>query len=271
MLALCCFAPLHGHCGLLAADSLAIDRPREGEHPLAPAIRFAEERRDYISNNIRDYKCRLIKRERIDGVLQKHHFLDLKVRSERTRDGEVLEPFSVFLRYLAPRSHADRRILFVDGEHDGLAIVRKGGSIMSSVKLHVAIDSKAALRESRYPITEIGLDSVIDRLLVLARQDMERDPDAENTSVRYFENARIGERACMRLRVEHSEPDPALSFHKVDIFIDNELKIPARFVVWGWPPNDATDTAPILEEYTYVNLELNVGLTDDDFRESVLE
>ena len=48
------------------------------------------------------------------------------------------------------------------------------------------------------------------------------------------------------------------------IFIDEELNIPIRYVAYGWPEKAGGDKV-ILEEYNYTDIKLNRGFTDADF------
>ena len=61
-----------------------------------------------------------------------------------------------------------------------------------------------------------------------------------------------------------------MEFHLADLFIDNELQIPVRYVSYGWPAR-AGEEPPINEEYNYIDTQLNVGLTGADFSEDLLE
>ena len=61
---------------------------RPGEHPLAPAIRVLTDVLANIDQNIRDYSCTFIKRERLDGDLGEPQHIMLKVRHQ---------PFSVYM------------------------------------------------------------------------------------------------------------------------------------------------------------------------------
>ena len=57
---------------------------------------------------------------------------------------------------------------------------------------------------------------------------------------------------------------PYFDFHIAQIYIDKALNVPVRYAAYTWP--EAAGEKPLLlEEYTYVNMKLNVGLTDADF------
>ncbi len=61
-----------------------------------------------------------------------------------------------------------------------------------------------------------------------------------------------------------------MPFHKASLYVDDKLHVPIRLVVYDWPASDGKKPS-LMEEYTYVNLKLNVGLSDADFSESKLD
>ena len=48
------------------------------------------------------------------------------------------------------------------------------------------------------------------------------------------------------------------------IYLDDQLNLPIRYEAYDWPDQPG-DKPVLLEEYTYVNLKINQGLTDADF------
>ncbi len=246
------------------------EKTAEFVHPLMWTVDFAKSRSDYIRRTVRDYSCRLIKRERIDGELQPYQLARLKVRSEQRLDGEIIKPMAVFIQFLGPSRLKDRRVLYIDGQNDGQALVRKGGSVLKHLQLSIDPHGSAAKRESNYPITDVGFDKFVDRLIQRANDDIARDPTAENTKVSYFRNAKVGDRKCLHIRVVHPRPGNDMEFHIASLYVDNELQVPTKLAVYGWPEFEG-DQPPVNEEYTYVDLRLNVGLADTNFSETALE
>lgn len=242
---------------------------KPGEHPLVPAIRFARDRYDYLCHNVRDFTCILVKRERIDGHLRGYEFIRTRVRLRQLDGDRVVAPFSVYMEYLSPTKYQGRKVLFTEGKNDGRMLVRNGGSRFSYVIVRVAPDSDSAKRESRYPITELGLENVARRLIEKAEEDLRCDPEGTNTQVTFFRDARVDGRPCTRIRVVHPRPDEKLSFHIANVFVDDELNVPIRVEGYDWPVDSASGPV-LLEEYTYTRLRLNVGLTDADFATSLL-
>jgi hypothetical protein len=140
---------------------------------------------------------------------------------------------------------------------------------MKHAKVSIDPYGRAAKKESNYPITHVGFDKFVERLVQIVNQDMKRDPQGKNTQVSYFRNAKVAKRNCTQIRVEHPEQKQDMEFHIATLFVDDELNVPVRLVTYGWPEVDG-DKPPLNEEYTYVDLKLNVGLTDADFSESKL-
>jgi len=195
---------------LLASNTSAIAQQgtaviaKATEHPLAQTIRYATSHSEYISKNVRDYSCRLIKRERIKGELQAHQFAYMKVRCEHRRDDGSLQPLSVFMQFLAPNTIKDRRVLYIADQNDGKVLVRKGGRLLKTTKLKVDPFGTRSRSESKRPITDIGFDKLIDSLVQQAKADIDRDPTATNTRVSYFSNAMVNKRQC-----PHSDRPPS--------------------------------------------------------------
>ena len=249
-----------------AAEDLAkaLESASAEAHPLQAVVDFAEGRLSYLRDHIRDYSCRLVKRERINGHLQDYQYARVNVRCEQSSEGVVQQPMAVWMHYLAPAHVKDRCVLYVDGQNEGKVLVRKGGRALKFLQFSLDPFGDAARRESNYPITEIGFDRIIQRLVQFAQDDMRHDPRAENTKVNYFQDAKVGQRLCTRIQIDHPDASEGLKFHQVQVYIDDELQLPIRLVVYDWPTEPGAP-APLLEEYTYVDLKTNVGLTEEDF------
>jgi hypothetical protein len=239
------------------------------EHPLLSAVEFAKGRHEYLQKNIRDFTCILVKRERIAGRLRGYEYIETRVRLEQKRDDRIVVPFSVYMRFLAPAAYRGRKVLYVRGQNEGKMLVRNGGKRFSYITVRLEPDSEAAMKESRYPVTETGLKNVTRRLLEKAEEDMRHDPTGANTRVTFFRDAKVDGRSCTRIRVMHPEPDEKLSFHIANVFVDDELGVPIRVEGYGWPDVE-DDAPPLLEEYTFTRLRLNVGLADAHFDPSII-
>ena len=256
----------------LGSRGLAEGLPGQSEsglsHPLVATIQFAQTRQVFIRENVRTYTCQLVKRERIGGVLQPYQYADVQVRCANQPDGQTPVPLSVLMKFRGPAKLKGRLLLFIEGENDDQACVRMGGvGLFKNVELRVDPLGDAARRESRYPITDIGFDRIMQRLIDLAHKDLRADPQARNTTVTYFENAKLKDRSCTHIQVMHPVKSDEFEFYKASLYVDDELNVPVRLVVFDWPA--AKDSRPrLVEEYNYMNLKLNVPLEEDLFVKS---
>lgn len=241
-----------------------------GEHPLELALEFARNRAQHVHDHVRDFTCLLVRRERIDGRLRDYEYLWTRVRLQQTRDGRVTAPFSVFMQFLGPAALKDRKVLYVEGDNDDKMIVRNGGRRFSYVTVRIAPDSETALRESRYPITELSLETLARQMIEKVQDDLRYDPLAQNTQVTFFQGARVEGRPCTRVRVVHPERDVHFTFHVAEVYVDDELHVPIRVEGYDWPAS-GSDEPVLLEEYTFTRLRLNVGLQDSDFSRALVE
>lgn len=239
-------------------------------HPLQPVIQFTAARAEYIRGNVDDFTCKLVERERIDGELQARQFAHMMVRSERQNQDGSVRPLAAFMQFVAPESIYDRRVLYIADRHEGNVLVRKGGRLAKFVKVKVDPLGAQARGESSKAITDIGLDKLLDQFVQQARIAIQVDPAATNTTVEIFEQVNLNDRPCTHLRVTHPQPVRGLAFHQADLFVDNQLHVPIRYLTLGWPAQPGQEP-PLNEEYHYIDLQLNRGLTDADFSEALLE
>ena len=222
------------------------------EHPLMPAIRMAQNSLLAIDKNVKDYSCTMVKREAVGSALGDHEYIFLKVRHQ---------PFSVYMYFLGPESIKGRECIYVHGQNNNKLVAHeggRGGALLPTVSLDPT--SKLAMRNQRYPITEIGLRNLTTKLIEVAQADSRFG----ECDVRFFKDAKVNGRLCTGLHVMHPVRRDNFRFHAAQVFIDNELQIPIRYASYDWPAR-AGEQPPLIEEYTYTNLKINNGFTDADF------
>jgi hypothetical protein len=244
---------------LLSTTSHLVAQEAPQEHPLLPLLRLTEKRLHAL-DSVQDYTCTVVKRERIDGRLQEPQTMFIKLRQEQVRGGQVVVPLSVYVRYLAPAEVAGREVIYVQGANKGNMIVRKGGPRFAHVTVAVAPDSPAAFRDNNHAITEVGFRSMLLELLQLGREDL----NYGECTVQYYTGAKINGRLATVAEITHPVRRAHFKYHKAQIFIDDQLQLPVRFVVYDWP-NQEGGSLPLIEEFTVIDIRLNVGLTDHDF------
>jgi hypothetical protein len=225
-----------------------------GEHPLMPALRVAEEGVKFIDANIRDYSAILYKQERINGELQEQEVAFVKVRHQ---------PFSVHMFFLAP--HKGRECVYVaPPEGDGKLHARDSGFRRRLGVFALEPDGRLAMAGQKYPITKLGIRNLTTELIQVASSDVNYGECEVRTAQTEIGPANGDKRPVTLIEVTHPVPRKNFRFHKAQVFIDNELRVPIRYAASLWPEN-AGEQPPLEEAYTYLNLKLNNGFTDADF------
>jgi hypothetical protein len=251
--------------------SLAPRAPRTApDHPLEAVLDFARREQAYLRSTVHDFSCRLVKRERIEGVLQSYQYIDMRVREE-VRDGDhVLQPFSIYLQFVGPAKLAGRQVLYVDGRNDGKMQVRNGGRHFDYVVVNLEPEGDTAREESLVPVTKTGFNQILAQMIGILERHRHVDPTAANTKVDRIEGAKLDKRLCTVVRITHPRRQPGLEFHVANVFVDQELHVPVRVDISSWPKHPE-NPSPVLAEYNYTDLKINVNLPDGAFSPALLK
>ena len=234
--------------------------PAKAAHPLDPALEVAREGLTHIRSTLRDYSCTLVKQERINGVLGEPEYAYTECRNRQMENGRIVVPFSVYMYFLKPDNLKGREVMYVEGRNDGKMVAHEGNFLKRFGNVWLLPDSSLAMRGNRYPITEAGVENLIAKLI----ERGERDRHRGECQVEFLKNAKINGRSCTVLQVTHPVPRPYFDFNIATIFIDDELNVPVRYAAYSWPPRPGAKPE-LIESYTYLNMKVNVGLTDEDF------
>ncbi len=224
-----------------ALPSAALDTIAEAK------VAIASCKKTYMALN--DYTCSFFKRERIDGELTPHNHMHMKARTK---------PLSIYFKFVKPT--AGREAIYVAGAHGGKALVHDVGiGKLLAGTLKVDPRGSMGMDGNRHPITDAGIGHMIDTIV----EAWQKELHASESIVVMHRNAKVGNRSCLMIESVHPKKQPGFLFHMVKVYIDHELNLPIRFEAYDWPRNGRP--AELIEEYTYSNLKLNVGLTSRDF------
>ncbi|MGI9498162.1 MAG: DUF1571 domain-containing protein [Mariniblastus sp.] len=236
--------------------------PAAPKHPLDRAVSIAEEALGRMRREVNDYTAILVKRQRINGELSPTTYMGAKIRCPRRDESGVETPFSIYMRFMKPAKVAGREVIWVDGKDDNKAWVHEGAGapLLRLKSFLLEPTSTLMMRGQREPVYEAGLENLIIKLIEKA----ERDRAAGMCVVNYSDGATINKRSCSVIELIHEDQRAPYEFYKAQVFIDDELGLPIRFAAYDWPsaPGEAPE---LIEEYTYVNIKVNVGLKDSDF------
>jgi hypothetical protein len=199
---------------------------------------------------VADYTCTFLKRERLGGRLAPQHVMQMKVRTH---------PKSIYLKFQTP--NRGREAIYVEGRNGDRVIAHDVGLFkVLAGTMHLDPRGTMAMEDCRHPVTEAGIGALIDT--VAHHWEAELTPG--ESRVVFHLNARVGNRACLMIESIHPQHQPQFLFHKVKLYIDQEHGLPIRFEAYDWPKHPGA--APeLVEEYTYLDLRINSGLTERDF------
>lgn len=239
---------------------LELKPARPDQHPLDPCIEFAKQCLERIHSGINDYSCTIVKQERIDGELYPQEYMYAEIRNRVVTGGKVEQPFSVYLYFLKPEKIKGREVIYVEGVNDGKLMAQEAGLLKAAGVFNFLPTDRMAMRGNRYPITEIGLENLVVKLIEKA----ERDRQHGECTVEYKPGVKINGRSCTLLEVIHPTPRPHFDFNIARVYIDDELSLPVRYEAYSWPTRP--DGQPeLIECYTYLNLKMNIALEDKNF------
>ncbi|WP_230262359.1 DUF1571 domain-containing protein [Stieleria sp. JC731] len=228
-------------------------------HPIDPALQLAQESLLHVQTNVKDYTALFAKRCRVDGELPPLQFAHLKVRNRKLDSGQLITPMGVYLDYLKPSSVKGREVIWVEDQNEGKIVVHQGG-LAGLLTLYLDPDGALAMRGQRYSIRSIGIENLLHQLISVAQEDrlhgecvVDIDPDVQ-----------LGTHNCTRITITHPEKREHFRFHQAVVLFDNDLHIPIRYCSWKWPETEGGK--PVLdEEYNYLKVKVNTGLSQSDF------
>jgi hypothetical protein len=228
---------------------------RPGEHPLMPALRVAKEGLAEIDSKIKDYQAVLYKQERINGELHEQEVAFIKVRHQ---------PFSVYMFFLAPSK--GRECVYVAGPNGekGNLIAKDAGWRRRLGAITLDPEGRLAMNGQKYPIMKLGIRNLTSELIDVASADVNFGECEVRTLETELGTKNGPKRPVTLIEVIHPTPRSNVRFHKAQVFIDNELRVPIRYAAYMWP-DQAGEQPPLEEAYTYTNLKVNNGFTDADF------
>jgi hypothetical protein len=207
-------------------------------------LQFLRTALEWYDAKVRDYTCRFLKVEKIEGELRKPETMRMKFREA---------PFSVYVKWITDPS-MNQEVIYVHGANKGMAVAHPSGILGALIrKVNVVPDSKRALKYSRRPITNAGMGNML-RLIIPQCERAKANGDLKLTyeGVRY-EGGRPSYVFKRVLPKKNDYPCDVLL-----IYIDQEYLLCVRTDAYEWDGS-------LLSHYSYTDLKVNPGLTDEDF------
>jgi hypothetical protein len=220
-------------------------------NPVDEPLRLVSEARQAFQG-VKDYTCLLVSRERIQGELQPENVVSMYVRQE---------PFSIYMRWQAPKALEDQEVCHVAGRNNGMMRVHSSGLLGLVGFVNLDPRDPRVFEHSRHDITEAGIGHL--------NEQYDRYWQAERPLHRLHvacADYEFDHRWCTRVEASYpgSKPGEYYAYRSV-IYFDREHHLPIRVENYGWPRPGGPSGGDLLESYSHVALRLNVNLADQVF------
>jgi hypothetical protein len=201
-----------------------------------------------------DYRCRLVKRERLTGRLTDEQFIEVRFREN---------PFSVDLRWVRGARGA-RRVTYVAGRWrdaggERVYVEPAGMAVLFAPRGFARrLDDPLVVSESRLPIEEFGFRKAMERIIRYCSQALGHADyqlrnlglsDVDRRDVFFFER-----------RLPHESEGSRFPDRRLIFAVDRQWLVPVAF--WSYADDAGLE---LLGRYEFTDIEFNVGLTDADF------
>ena len=225
--------------------------PPAADSPLDQPLAWLQEaKRNYTA--VQDYACTLVSRESVRGVLKDESVIAFKMRTQ---------PFSVSMRWLAPKKLQGQEVCFVWGKNNNKMRVHST-TLGARIAGFVSIDTNdpRVMEHSRHTIYEAGLSNAIEQLI----RNFEQEKLLNKTEVAIAEYT-YNNRRCNRIEFTRSERNNQTYCYRTVVYVDQETKLPIRMENYDWPVQGGAVGGELLEMFAYIDLHFNTRLTDNDF------
>jgi hypothetical protein len=248
---------------MLVAGTLASAPPQQGSAPVQqPARQFAvnpmevplrliaDAHQSY--ERITDYSCLFIKREVLNRQLQPENLIAMKVRTQ---------PFSVYMHWYSPSNLAGQEVCYVTGRNNGMMRVHSTRLLAPSGFMSMAPNDPRALENSRHTINEAGIGHLIERLA----HSWQIENQLNRTQVQVAEYE-YDKKRCTRVETVHpSSGVRQTQFYRTVVYFDQGTHLPIRIENYDWPRTPGDRTGTLVECYSYAELRLNIGISEQTF------
>ncbi len=198
--------------------------------------------------SLTSYVATLDMQEEVNGRLRPMNRIHVKLRQQ---------PFSVYMRW----TDNDQEVLFVEGRNDDRLLVKPAKGLAALKRLwRIDPDSRMAKQGCRYPVTDTGIQKLIDRVqeFYSAREDWASVADfsiadavVADTDVTAY---------SIRFRDQKASPDYGAS----QLCFEPTTGLLISVQNFGWSEND---DHPLVEHYVYGDIRQDPPLQDTDFDE----
>jgi hypothetical protein len=221
------------------------------QSPLDEPLRLVAQARQVYAQ-VQTYTCTLISQERVKGRLEPENVAALTMRTQ---------PFSVHMRWLAPKDAVGREVIYVAGRNKGMMRVLDSSRVAKMLGfINIAPNDPRVLEHSRHTIVEAGIGNLIEQF---ARSwDADRRLGKTRVQMAEYEYDR---KRCVRVEAVQTERAPQQYCYRAVVYFDKQTRLPIRVECYDWPRQGGPPGGEMLETFSYAGLQLNVPVNDTLF------
>jgi outer membrane lipoprotein-sorting protein len=217
----------------------------------AQNIARAQDRID-LDKQLQETEAALAKVDNYTALFHRIERVNGKLVPEQTTFLKFKRPFKIYMRWLSP--YSGREALYIAGANNNK--VRAHGTGLAglfSVNLNPA--GGLAMKNSRHPITEAGLETLIKKIGADLRRGLQA---GELTAIDHGEQMVYGRKTRELEGVLPKDPAKGYYCYRCIVNLDAETRMPIKTQIFDWENQ-------LIECYGYEHLRLNPGLSDKDF------
>jgi hypothetical protein len=217
------------------------------QSPLDQPLRLiAEAQQAYMT--VYSYECVLISQERVNGKLQPQKVMQMTFRKN---------PFSVYMKWLAPKEDLGQEVCFVEGRNQNAMKVLPAGLFKGMGWKTIQINDPMVMQHSRHTIMEAGFGNWIDRFgKSWAAERITGKTQVQTAEYEY------NKRRCIRVETIHTARDRLSYCYRTVIYFDVEKHLPVRLECYDWPRQGGPPEGELLECFSYINLNFNIPIQE---------
>ena len=220
------------------------DEGRTGPEARKAAKQAFQTARERVED-IQDVSADLVRQELVGDRLQE---------SETIRWRQRVKPHSLHLTWIGNKLNG-RQVVYVDGANDGKMLVRLEGWKGRLGIISLDPSGSAVKWGSRYPVTSLGYDALVRRIIKNYDDAVER----ESLGIVDFGLQSLPDHQTHAFEMVLDHPDEQTGdYHKMRIWFDVRTGLPIRFM-------GLDKEGRLLEDYFWQGLKLNQNLADHDF------
>jgi len=206
------------------------------------ARRLEAARRKYKS--VKDYEAVFVKQERIAG----------KMRPRERGFFKFRKPFAVYVKWIEGPDKGTE-VLYVRGKNDGKLIAHPTG-LLGFKTYHLDPKGRVAMRNHRHPVTEAGIGHLIE----IIAENYHKATAAGCAEVRRLlpDDPKAKPRGPRFELIVKGPRKPDYYCKRAVVTFDPKTGLVVAVQVYDW--DDL-----LIEDYRYLHLRLNRGLTERDF------